>query len=412
MKTFEPSITILSLLLSLSFVLYEANDPANVLELVVAPGDSIQEAINQAQEGATILIKKGTYVEKSYPIIVNKTVTIIGEGVDSTIIDGNNTKTSIFLVKSDGVKVRNLTVCNTFVDEWMVVAGVQLTGVKNVEIADTKIEKCMVGILLKNSTNNSIVRNIVTSNRLAGVRLGEHSLYNMIIGNIIFNNSWGIWIPDLTCKYNKFYHNNFLNNKKQFDLMGIGGVWDNGYPSGGNYWSDYVGVDEKHGSKQDRQGSDGIGDTSYEDLDRYPLMGPVYYFCVSFWNGKDYYVVVSSNSTFSGPSINPLAGPFIKFNITHSVGKSSFCRIIIPRQLLWVEDGRWTVKVNDEVANFVLIDESESENTYFYITFGSNAQIIEIWGTNIIPEFSAIAFITVAIALSAFAFTKWTKREN
>jgi hypothetical protein len=66
---------------------------------------------------------------------------------------------------------------------------------------------------------------------------------------------------------NLIYHNNLIDN-------GVNGVdennnqWDNGYPSGGNYWSDYTG-DDLNG--------DGIGDTPKiisEGEDRYPLMTP------------------------------------------------------------------------------------------------------------------------------------------
>ena len=53
-------------------------------------------------------------------------------------------------------------------------------------------------------------------------------------------------------------------------------TWDDGYPSGGNYWSDYIGVDTKRGPNQDMLGSDGIGDTPYvidaSNRDNYPLM--------------------------------------------------------------------------------------------------------------------------------------------
>jgi len=38
-------------------------------------------------------------------------------------------------------------------------------------------------------------------------------------------------------------------------------IWDNGYPSGGYYWSDYNGTDSYSGPYQDLTGSDGIGDT-------------------------------------------------------------------------------------------------------------------------------------------------------
>jgi len=55
-------------------------------------------------------------------------------------------------------------------------------------------------------------------------------------------------------------------------------VWDNGYPSGGNYWSDYNGTDMYGGSYQNETGSDGIGDTPYvineKNRDNYPLMNP------------------------------------------------------------------------------------------------------------------------------------------
>jgi len=55
-------------------------------------------------------------------------------------------------------------------------------------------------------------------------------------------------------------------------------TWDNGYPSGGNYWSNYTDADLYSGPYQNETGSDGIGDTPYvidaENQDNYPLMNP------------------------------------------------------------------------------------------------------------------------------------------
>jgi len=48
-------------------------------------------------------------------------------------------------------------------------------------------------------------------------------------------------------------------------------AWDNGYPSGGNYWSDYAGIDLYHGPDQYLPGCDGIGDTP-KDGDHYPFV--------------------------------------------------------------------------------------------------------------------------------------------
>ncbi|RLE47179.1 MAG: hypothetical protein DRJ31_09260, partial [Candidatus Methanomethylicota archaeon] len=78
---------------------------------------------------------------------------------------------------------------------------------------------------------------------------------------------------------NIIYHNNLIDNGVQASLYeSYDNLWDDGYPSGGNYWSDYVGVDLSSGPYQNETGSDGIGDSLYiidvNNTDRYPLMGP------------------------------------------------------------------------------------------------------------------------------------------
>jgi len=63
-------------------------------------------------------------------------------------------------------------------------------------------------------------------------------------------------------------------------VQGRGGTWDNGYPSGGNFWSDYTGVDYCSGPSQNICPSpDGTGDTPYtligsRAVDNYPLIKP------------------------------------------------------------------------------------------------------------------------------------------
>lgn len=52
-------------------------------------------------------------------------------------------------------------------------------------------------------------------------------------------------------------------------------IWNDEYPSGGNYWSDYLGKDERKGLNQGQLGDDGIGDTPYfidtGNVDYYPI---------------------------------------------------------------------------------------------------------------------------------------------
>ena len=131
------------------------------------------------------------------------------------------------------------------------------------------------GIVLGGSSNNNSVSGNNITKSSPAITLGAPSSHNSIFGNNIAYNAWAIYIS--SSSGNKFYHNNFRENVMQVYLDGSSvNNWDDGYPSGGNYWSNYEGVDYKSGPNQDLSGSDGIGDTPYviegSINDRYPLM--------------------------------------------------------------------------------------------------------------------------------------------
>ena len=112
------------------------------------------------------------------------------------------------------------------------------------------------------------------SNSTAGIYLTD--LENATIRkNLIPNCSYGIYL--VNSNNNLIYHNNFINNTVQANVTaGYANTWDNDYPSGGNYWSDYNGTDLFSGLYQNITGSDFRGDTPYvidsNNTDRYPLM--------------------------------------------------------------------------------------------------------------------------------------------
>ncbi len=166
--------------------------------------------------------------------------------------------------------------------------GIDLIGRTNVVIQNTHVKGFYYGIELSESSGNSIISNNITANDQLGVLL-EHSSYNVISGNNITNNGVGIGLSDSSnhnCIYgnnitngprgilfgwssaNRVYRNFFIHNDQQADIIPSGYVnfWDNGYSSGGNYWSDYVDKDENE---------DGFGDTPYvidaQNADHYPL---------------------------------------------------------------------------------------------------------------------------------------------
>ena len=157
-------------------------------------------------------------------------------------------------------------------------AGIFLYSSSNNSMVGNNLKNNDFGVLLVSSSNyNTISGNSITNN-WCGIRLYESSNNNSISGNDIeANNAYGIYL--YFSSNNKFYHNNFVDNTNQVYSYYSANVWDYGYPSGGNYWSDYIATanDTYSGPLQNETENDGIADTSYEigaeNTDNYPLMG-------------------------------------------------------------------------------------------------------------------------------------------
>lgn len=132
----------------------------------------------------------------------------------------------------------------------------------------------------RSSKNNRINNNNITAND-QGILLFDSSL-NTFIGNNIENNAMGIGFS--SASNNMIRGNYFVNNEQQVYDSGMTDTsvsnstnyWNFEYPIGGNYWSDYVGLDVKSGEAQDEDGSDTIGDSPYvvygKNQDNYPLL--------------------------------------------------------------------------------------------------------------------------------------------
>jgi parallel beta-helix repeat protein len=146
------------------------------------------------------------------------------------------------------------------------------------------VSNAEVGVLFYYySSNNMLVGNIASDTSI-GFYLYYYCSNNTLVGNIASNSYYGILFG--YSGNNTLFHNNFIKNTRQvydfsWDNPSVSpsiNIWDNGYPSGGNYWSNYTSIDVKSGPDQDQPGSDGIGDTPYiidaNNRDRYPLMNP------------------------------------------------------------------------------------------------------------------------------------------
>jgi len=286
------------------------------------PGNytTIQGAIDDAMPGDAIYVYSGTYSEN---VRVKKTLSLTGEDRDTTIIDGGGTKTVVRL-SADWVNITGFTLTNTdwfgsgielyHAEDCYVASnnavgngyGISLEYSHSNTIASNDVSNNWVGISLDYSSRNTLIANDVSNNRIDGIYEGDgivfyYSSNNTMANNNVSNNDYGISIRVSSnntlvnnniysntgrgislhgADGNRIYHNNFMDNAEHpYDEPGDN-QWDDGYPSGGNYWDDYTGIDEKSGPNQDRPDGDGMGDSPYDiqggrGLDRYPLVSPI-----------------------------------------------------------------------------------------------------------------------------------------
>jgi parallel beta-helix repeat protein len=215
----------------------------------------------------------------TYTLIDNVYETIMVER-SNIIIDGNG-YTLQGSGSGDGFylsDINNVTITRTnikgFSPLWY---GIIVTRSFNISICGNNImNNSHYGIGLFASHNNICDNNITDNDRGIGL-YSSHN--NFVVGNNFANNVYGIRLGDSSD--NIFYHNNFINNEVQVydeDIPKSINAWDNGYPSGGNYWSDYNSTDLLNGLYQNETGTDNIGDTPYtidaNNVDNYPLIHP------------------------------------------------------------------------------------------------------------------------------------------
>lgn len=286
-----------------------------------------------------------------------------------------------------------------------------MKNVTNVKIQNCHIQNCPTGVVLTNSTHCEISRNLITNNTAYGIYFVTSSSYNTIFWDTIKDNTRPIFLGP-NCRENTFYQNNFIQNQFQVDGSWVpANLWNNIYPAGGNYWSDYTHDDAKSGPYQNDTGSDGVGDESYElplgAKDHYPITSPIHYFHAYRWEIINYYVLVSSNVSDPSNFHFDSNEAFINFTLTGSI-ETGFCRVTIPNQLLWVKDG-WVVTIDNEITGHTFM--SDINCTYICFAYNySGTKTIKVQGTHCIPEFSSpsilLFVVTTIIALVILKITK------
>lgn len=274
--------------------------------------------------------------------------------------------------------------------------GIGLYESSNNTISCNNASNNLDGIYLVYSSDKNTVSSNTVSKNMGWVGIGiDTSNNNTVSGNTVSNNLRGIFVYGYS---NVLFHNNFINNTQHVTILNSTNTWDDGYPSGGNYWSNYTGVDVKSGPNQDQLGSDGIGDTAHDidgnNTDNYPLIGMFSDFNAT----SEHHVKTICNSSISDFQFN---GTAICFNVTGENGTTGFCRICIPRALM---NETYKVFVNGTEVTHTLLPCSNSTHSYLYFTYNHSTQEVEI-----IPEFptwTSMIFILIVFTVAIVIYKR------
>lgn len=148
------------------------NDSVNVKAsgaTIYVPTDysTVQQAINAANAGDTVYIYSGTYYEN---VVINKTINLVGEEKDSTIIDGNYYNDVIYVnvngVNMSGFSLRYSGSNGGYPD---FDSGIDIRSCSDILISDIRILNCGCGIFLDRCSEVWILDSTVVSSDIWGL---------------------------------------------------------------------------------------------------------------------------------------------------------------------------------------------------------------------------------------------------
>jgi parallel beta-helix repeat protein len=215
-------------------------------EIDVAPGESIQQAIDNATDGSTIWVESGIYQEN---INIDKQISLEGWNTDGTnpVIIANDQGSSVIILSANGVALEGFQVRNSWNN-----AGIEVDSWDNY-IEDIDASNNEYGIYLGPTAGNTTIGSSNFSQNRFGIYLDSINYAfdnedNGIIRNKISNNNYGIYLTN--SGYNIQGNDISTNQNDAFDdSVSDNGTWN------GNYYSQNGGCQHHN--------NDGTCDSSY-----------------------------------------------------------------------------------------------------------------------------------------------------
>ncbi len=184
------------------------------------PGNysKIQDAVDNASDGDTVLVYSGTYYEN---VIVDKSINLIGEGKNATVIDGMENGDVVYIIASD-VHISGFTIQNSSMyPQTPGHYGVFLESCSGCHIENNIVMDNSYGIRIpKNSNNNIVSGNNVIDSQHIGVWIGtfwEHSKGNNKIYNNVIIGGWTAINLDFSSRND--VENNFIKNLNEAIML-------------------------------------------------------------------------------------------------------------------------------------------------------------------------------------------------
>ena len=234
------------------------------------PYQHIQDAIDNASIDSTVFVNNGIYYEN---IFINKTIALLGEDKNLTIVDGQDNGDVIYVgYPANGVAISGFTIRNAGkrYGNGMFDGGIDLNSDQNTIKNNIFTKNFIAGLILFGSSKNSIENNYIGDSNRSGIEFLS-GRFNKISNNTITNNTdYGISVSSMgnssknIFSYNNFdknregisvyhsdntiIHNNFLNNYVRhascpFNIWTFSpsrNFWD------ANYWDNWNGVYVKY----------------------------------------------------------------------------------------------------------------------------------------------------------------------
>jgi len=187
----------------------------------------IQDALDNVSDGGTVFVYKGTYYEN---IQIDKTVKLIGEIKQETIIDGSGLATVIEIPYGwhcnwEDIEITNFTIrnCGTGSEQ----AGISVESDRNT-ISNNIFYGNSIRVFVGYYCHNNLVINNYFYNNTEGIRVDKNSQggsgLTYLGGNTVEYNKQGIilyWTADTYMKYNRIRFNTIGLEIRASELINV-----------------------------------------------------------------------------------------------------------------------------------------------------------------------------------------------